>query len=136
MSVVLIACSSTGSNTRYNRKSRHRYVRAGSLDRGSFKHGRFLQTGLASFYGDKFNGRKTANGEIFNKNDLTAAHRTLPFNTKLRVTNLKNKKVVYVRVNDRGPYVKGRIIDLSEAAGKKIGLDVTGTAKVRLEILK
>ena len=88
------------------------------------------QTGLASYYADKFNGRKTANGEIFDENKLTAAHKTLPFGTIVKVTNLTNNKSVIVRVNDRGPFVAGRIIDLSKAAAKKINLIEAGVVKV------
>ena len=89
-------------------------------------------TGNASWYGPDFAGKKTANGERFNPGDLTAAHRTLPFNTRLKVTNLKNGKSVIVRINDRGPYADGRIIDLSRAAAKKIGMLNSGTARVKL----
>ena len=92
--------------------------------------------GYASYYADKFHGRKTANGEVFNMHDYTAAHRNLPFGTVLMVTNLENGKKVKVRVNDRGPYVKGRILDLSLQAAKDIGLIKNGVAKVQLKILK
>ena len=91
-------------------------------------------TGIASYYGGKFHGRRTASGEIFNKNALTAAHRSLPFGTKLKVTNLRNGRTVIVRINDRGPHVRGRIIDLSHAAAKKIGLK--GLVRVKLVVLK
>ncbi len=91
--------------------------------------------GTASFYGEQHNGRPTADGEIFDKHALTAAHRTLPFNTRVRVINLQNHKSVVVRINDRGPYVAGRIIDLSEEAARRIGMIGPGTARVRLEIL-
>lgn len=84
------------------------------------------QQGKASFYADKFVGRKTANGEIFSNNDFTAAHKTLPFNSLVRVTNPENNKTTVVRINDRGPHIKGRVIDLSKAAAKKIGLDFQG----------
>ncbi|MCZ4693262.1 septal ring lytic transglycosylase RlpA family protein [Ancylomarina euxinus] len=77
--------------------------------------------GKASFYSDWFDGRLTANGEYFSQEEFTAAHMTLPFGTWLEVTNLDNKKSVYLRINDRGPYVKGRVIDLSKAAAKAIG---------------
>ena len=90
--------------------------------------------GVASYYGSGFHGKKTASGERFDMYGLTAAHRTLPFNTLVKVTNLKNKKFVVVRINDRGPFKKGRIIDLSLEAAKKINLIETGTAKVKLEI--
>lgn len=91
--------------------------------------------GKASWYGPYFHGRKTANGEIFNKNDLTAAHKTLPFNTKVLVTNLKNNKSVIVRINDRGPFIEGRIIDLSEMAASKIDSKTQGIAHVTVQVL-
>ncbi|MDC7127412.1 MAG: septal ring lytic transglycosylase RlpA family protein [Spirochaetales bacterium] len=94
-----------------------------------------FESGQASWYGGKFQGRKTANGEIFDTNKLTAAHKTLPFNTIVKVTNLKNNKVVQVRINDRGPFVEGRIIDLSRAAAEKIGMSRSGIANVKLEIV-
>ncbi len=93
----------------------------------------FVQTGEASYYADKFEGRKTANGEIYRHNKLTAAHRTLAFGTKLKVTNLSNGKSVMVTVNDRGPFVKGRIIDLSKSAATKLGYVRDGVAKVKIE---
>ena len=93
-------------------------------------------TGIASYYGGNFNGKRTASGEMFNKNAMTAAHRSLKFGTKLKVTNLRNGRTVLVTVNDRGPHVQGRIIDLSQAAAKKIGLAHAGTARVKLEVLK
>jgi rare lipoprotein A (peptidoglycan hydrolase) len=93
------------------------------------------ERGIASWYGPGFAGRKTANGERFNPGALTAAHKTLPFGTTVRVTNLENDKSVIVRINDRGPYAGGRIIDLSRAAGKKIGLLATGTAEVTIVAL-
>ncbi|MBI4727623.1 septal ring lytic transglycosylase RlpA family protein [candidate division TA06 bacterium] len=93
-----------------------------------------VQQGLASYYGQEFHGRKTANGEIFDMQAMTAAHRTLPFGTTVKVTNLKNEQSVTVRINDRGPFVEGRIIDLSQGAAKKIGID--GVEPVRLEIIQ
>ncbi|NIP29141.1 MAG: septal ring lytic transglycosylase RlpA family protein [Candidatus Dadabacteria bacterium] len=91
--------------------------------------------GQASWYGDKEHGGKTASGEKFNRYSYTAAHKTLPFGTMVRVTNLDNGKDVVVKINDRGPFVKNRIIDLSYAAGKSIGLLKNGTAKVKVEVL-
>lgn len=91
------------------------------------------EEGIASWYGETFQGRKTASGEKFDMNMLTAAHRSLPFNTEVKVTYLKNGKSVTVRINDRGPYKEGRIIDLSYAAAKAIGLDRDGVGKVKLE---
>ncbi len=91
--------------------------------------------GSASWYGPKFAGRQTANGEIFDPNQLTAAHKTLPFGSYIRVTNLDNNQSITVRINDRGPFARGRIIDLSRAAAEHIDMVRTGTARVRLEIL-
>ena len=91
--------------------------------------------GNASYYADKFNGRKTASGEKFDNDKLTAAHRTLPFNTLLLVTNPKNGKEVVVKVNDRGPYSKNRIVDLSKAAAGELGIVKSGVAKVHLRIV-
>lgn len=90
---------------------------------------------LASYYADKFHGRKTSNGEIFNMYDFTAAHKTLPFNTKVKVTNLENGKSVIVRINDRGPFAAGREIDLSKAAASELGMLKSGTAQVSLQIV-
>ncbi len=95
-----------------------------------------VQEGLASYYADKFHGRKTASGEIFDMHKLTAAHRTLPFGTKVKVTNLANDKSVIVRINDRGPFKLVRITDLSYGAAKEIDMIKSGTAKVRLEVLE
>lgn len=94
-----------------------------------------LARGEASFYGAGFAGRPTASGETFNPSAMTAAHPTLPFGTELRVTNQANGKQVIVRVNDRGPFAKDRIIDLSEAAAREIGMISSGTASVVLEVL-
>lgn len=93
------------------------------------------QGGTASWYGHPFDGRPTSSGEIYNMHDLTAAHRTLPFGTQVRVHDLDNGQDVVVRVNDRGPFVEGRILDLSYAAAKQMGMIGAGIARVRLEIL-
>jgi peptidoglycan lytic transglycosylase len=95
-----------------------------------------VQKGLASWYGPDFHGKLTSNGEIYNMHALTAAHKTLPFGAYVRVTNLNNGKSIVVRINDRGPFVKGRIIDLSYAAAKKLGTDITGVAPVKIKVLK
>lgn len=91
------------------------------------------QTGIASWYGHPYHGRRTASGEIYNMHAMTAAHRTLPFNTMVKVHNLENDRDVTVRINDRGPFVEGRIIDLSYAAAQAMGMP--STALVRLEVL-
>jgi len=93
----------------------------------------FIEEGVASWYGKDFHGKKTANGEIYNMYGMTAAHRILPFGTKVRVTNLQNGKTVVVRVNDRGPFVANRIIDLTQSAASQIGMLTSGTARVRVE---
>jgi len=90
------------------------------------------ETGVASWYGEPFHGRKTANGETFDMGEMSAAHKSLPFGTLVRVTNLDDGRSVVVRINDRGPFVAGRIIDLSKAAAAAIGLDRSGTARVEI----
>lgn len=91
-----------------------------------------IEQGEASYYADKFNGRRTASGERFSNNEMTAAHRTLPFGTMLRVTNQANGRSVVLRVNDRGPFIKGRIVDVSKTAAREIGMIGAGVAPVTL----
>lgn len=93
------------------------------------------QTGRASWYGEPHHGRKTSSGEIYDMNALTAAHRTLPIGTRVRVTNLANGRSVEVRINDRGPFVGGRILDLSQAAARRLGPLGAGVFRVRLTVL-
>jgi rare lipoprotein A len=93
------------------------------------------ETGQASYYGDEFEGRRTASGERYELDHLTAAHRTLPFGTRVRVTNLENDKDVEVVINDRGPHKKGRIVDLSRRAAHEIDMIKAGVARVRLDVL-
>ncbi len=127
--IVGIGCSSTV-----------RFAPTDSLkaDSGAVTHFRVGQqfVGMCSYYATQFHGRKTANGEIYNMQALTAAHRTLPFNTIIEVENLSNGKKVRVRVNDRGPFKKGRILDVSLKAAKELGLLKTGTAKVKITIIQ
>jgi len=101
-----------------------------NFDRKGFSH-----VGYASWYGNKFHGNKTANGEIYDMFAMTAAHKTLPIPTYVKVTNLANRKSIVVRINDRGPFHEGRIIDLSYVAAKKIGMIEKGTAKVKVEVV-
>ncbi|NJL08064.1 MAG: septal ring lytic transglycosylase RlpA family protein [Methylacidiphilales bacterium] len=91
--------------------------------------------GAASFYGynDGFNGRRTASGERFDRNSMTAAHRSLPFGTRIRVTNLRNGRSIVVRINNRGPFIRGRIIDVSYAAARELGFVERGVTQVRIE---
>ncbi len=91
--------------------------------------------GIASYYGARFHGRKTANGEVFDMYAFTAAHKTLPFGTVLLVTNLNNGKKVTVRINDRGPFVRNRILDLSYAAAREIGMIDSGTAEIEARVI-
>ncbi len=93
-------------------------------------------TGTASYYADKFHGRKTANGEVYDMHGFTAAHKTLPFGTIVDVTNLANNKKIRLRITDRGPFVGDRIIDVTLAAAKELDMLKTGTAEVRIDILK
>ncbi len=93
-------------------------------------------SGVASFYGSDFHGKQTANGEIFDMYGVSAAHKTLPFNTIARVTNLANRKQLIVRINDRGPFIKGRMLDLSYGAALKLGFVDQGTTRVRVEIIE
>ncbi len=114
-------------------------TRTGS-DRASFRSAdvetiRMLQSGIASWYGPNFHGKATANGESYNMNDLTAAHRTLPFNTIVKVENMDNGKSVVVRINDRGPYVGNRVIDLSRRAAREIDMENAGTANVQIYLV-
>ena len=94
-----------------------------------------LSSGMASYYSRELEGNRTANGEICDPDDLTAAHRTLPFGSKVRVTNLANGESVIVRINDRGPFGRGRVIDISHAAAKEIGMHRSGSARVKLTLL-
>lgn len=92
--------------------------------------------GKASYYGSEFDGRSTANGETFSNKEYTAAHKSLPFGSMVKVTNLANNKTVIVRINDRGPYVTGRVIDLSRIAAEKLGMIRDGVIDVKIELLK
>ena len=116
--LILSSCSSTKQISKYDNAK-----------------GKLIETGIASWYGPNFDGKKTANGETFDMYALTAAHRTIPFNSLVKVTNLKNGKSVVVRINDRGPYNQGRIIDLSYKAALDLGITSTGSAEVQLEVM-
>jgi peptidoglycan lytic transglycosylase len=93
------------------------------------------KTGVASWYGEQFQGNRTANGEIYDMNGLTAASRTLPLGTKLKVTNLRNNRSLIVRINDRGPYIHNRSLDVSKAAARRLGFIASGLAQVRMEVV-
>jgi rare lipoprotein A len=104
-------------------------------ERGSLRPALLVQEGIASWYGPQFHGRKTSSGEIFDMYELTAAHPSLPLGTWVEVTNLENQRSVTVRINDRGPFIKGRIIDLSWEAARVLGMIGKGTARVRVEVI-
>ncbi|MDX1637004.1 MAG: septal ring lytic transglycosylase RlpA family protein [Balneolaceae bacterium] len=124
---TLLFLSACGITSRVSRE-------ASSPPTGEFN--RVIETGVASWYGPNFHGKMTANGEIYNMNSLTAAHRTLPFNTFVRVENIDNDKSVIVRINDRGPFKDNRIIDLSKKAAREIEMIGPGTADVQLYLVK
>ena len=107
-----------------------------SLKTVSKENYRRVITGVSSFYAEDFHGKLTANGEVYDMYGLTAAHKTLPLNTIARVTNLDNNKSLILRINDRGPYVKGRILDCSYGAAKKLGFINNGTTKVKIEVIE
>lgn len=94
-----------------------------------------VERGLASYYADRYHGRRTASGEVYSMHAMTAAHRTLPFDTEVRVTHLESGKSIEVRINDRGPFVEGRIIDLSRRAAARLGMIDAGVASVAVEVL-
>ncbi|WP_299706513.1 septal ring lytic transglycosylase RlpA family protein [uncultured Pontibacter sp.] len=96
----------------------------------------YTEEGKASYYSNKLHGRKMANGQPYNRHRLTAAHRTLPFGTKVKVTNLQTNKTVKLKITDRGPFVKGRVIDLSEAAAKRLDYLDTGIVPVKVKVIK
>jgi rare lipoprotein A len=95
-----------------------------------------MMTGVSSYYAEDFHGKLTANGEVYDMHGLTAAHKTLPLNTIVRVTNVDNNKSLILRINDRGPYVKGRILDCSYGAALKLGFVGKGTTKVKIEVIE
>lgn len=129
ISTALTACSSSRSSTIIQHGVDNRAV-SRSDNAG------FHEVGIASWYGARYHGRRTANGERFDMNALTAAHRTLPFGTRVRVTNLGNGRSVVVRINDRGPFVRGRIIDLSRHAAERLGFTRQGVTRVEVRAIR
>jgi rare lipoprotein A (peptidoglycan hydrolase) len=135
-SLLLMGCSASQRFGKEDKGSDSRYEKNKSIDTET--NGEALETlkGIASYYADEYNGKQTSNGEIFNMYDLTAAHKTYPFNTIVRVTNLSNGKSVKIRINDRMPDYNPRIIDLSYGAAIKLDMLTSGIAEVKLEVLK
>ena len=132
----IMACSSA---PRYAKGSSHSTpARSSKKIRNSSKNVKHkkLMIGISSYYAEDFHGKLTANGEVYDMYGLTAAHKTLPLNTIVRVTNLDNEKSLILRINDRGPYVKGRILDCSYGAAKKLGFLANGTTQVRVEVIE
>lgn len=103
---------------------------------GAVRYFSYDQVGIASWYGPGFHGKKTSSGEIYDMNAMTAAHKSLPFNTIVKVVDLNTGRSVIVRINDRGPFIPGRIIDLSYAAAQALGIAQKGTARVGLKVLR
>jgi len=122
-----LLASRSGLSAAFSRK----YFEPGNSARSGFSE----QIGIASWYGGTFHGKKSADGSRFNKYNFTAAHKTLPFGSLVRVTNLQNSKTCVVKITDRGPYISGRIIDLSTAAAKEIGIFSSGISKVKLQLI-
>jgi rare lipoprotein A len=131
--LLFIGCKTTGQS-RVGSSDIGSSREALRKDRSQLQDGKTLY-GKASYYAEKYHGRKTASGEIFDMNALTAAHRSLPFGTVCRVTNLSNQKTVNVKINDRGPFIEGRIIDLSKGAARQLDALQSGVIEVKIEIL-
>ena len=136
---ILLSIMACSSAPRYAQGSSHstpalasKIIRKGS---NNVKHKK-LMIGISSYYAEDFHGKLTANGEVYDMYGLTAAHKTIPLNTIVRVTNLDNEKSLILRINDRGPYVKGRILDCSYGAAKKLGFLSNGTTQVRIEVIE
>lgn len=140
LSAILTGCGSSRSSVSYPKgqpsgpRAKPYTVRGKTYYPLKSAHG-FVEEGTASWYGKDFHGKKTANGERYDMYDMTAAHKLLPFNTQLKVTNLSNGKEIVVRVNDRGPFVGDRIIDLTHTGASRIGMLGPGTARVRIETI-
>lgn len=140
--LFLVSCNSSGNYSAFSSKNISKNYKIG--DPYNIKGKRYYpkedlnysETGIASWYGPNFHAKQTANGERYNQYAMTAAHRTLPLPTVVKVTNLENGRSVIVRINDRGPFAKNRIIDLSYGAAKKLGMIKQGTAKVKVEKLR
>jgi len=130
----------SGSSPEFASKKKEKLKSSKKNNKGTkkstFNKSKTVYKGISSYYGPKFHGKLTACGEIFDMYGVTAAHKEFPFNTVVRVTNEKNGKSLLIRINDRGPYIAGRILDCSFGAAKKLGFVGEGTAKVKIEILE
>ena len=133
-SVMIAGCARNLTTIKQNQKQSYTVMGKTYYPMKEVKPG-FCQNGIASWYGPGFHGKKTASTEIYNMRELTAAHNVLPLNTLVKITNLENQKEVVVRINDRGPFVGDRIVDLSWAAAKELGMVKRGTVPVRVAVL-
>ena len=129
--ILVVNCS---NSPRYTTESRNRSKPVKKV-KSTAKSKKILK-GVSSYYGEAFHGKLTANGEVYDMYGLTAAHKTLPLNTIVRVTNMENEKSLILRINDRGPYVKGRMLDCSYGAALKLGFIGNGTTKVKVEVIE
>lgn len=135
LAFYLSSCSSSPRFTK-ERTAEPKVSVGGTVAKKSPSGKAAIAEGIASYYAHDFHGKKTANGEVYDMHAMTAAHRSFPFGTKVRVTNLENNKSIIVRVNDRGPFKLERIMDLSLGAAEALDMTKTGTAKVRLEVVE
>ncbi len=137
--LFVYCCSSspryTTNSGKHEKKSFNKFESNSNKKRKNTKHRKVIK-GVSSFYAEDFHGKLTANGEVYDMYGLTAAHKTLPLNTICRVTNLANDKSLILRINDRGPYIKGRILDCSYGAAKKLDFINQGTTDVKIEIIE
>jgi len=129
LTIILIDCTSAPRYTTSGRRGKS--TKAVSLSKVGM-----TQKGISSYYAEKFHGKLTANGEVYDMYGISAAHQTLPLNTIIRVTNLENRKSIILRINDRGPFVKNRILDCSYGAALKLGFVKKGTTKVKIEVIE
>ena len=129
--ILVLNCS---NSPRYTTGSRNRSKPVKKVN--STAKSKKILIGISSYYGEDFHGKLTANGEVYDMYGLTAAHKTLPLNTIVRVTNMENEKSLILRINDRGPYVKGRMLDCSYGAALKLGFIGNGTTKVKVEVIE
>ena len=129
--ILVVNCS---NSPRYTTGSRNRSKPVKKVN--STTKSKKILKGISSYYGEDFHGKLTANGEVYDMYGLTAAHKTLPLNTIVRVTNMENEKSLILRINDRGPYVKGRMLDCSYGAALKLGFIGNGTTKVKVEVIE
>ena len=137
---MIMGCSSsprytTGSTPNRSKSTKKIKSTSSSSKHGKVKHRKVI-TGVSSFYAEDFHGKLTANGEVYDMYGVTAAHKTLPLNTVCRVTNLANNKSLILRINDRGPYIKGRILDCSYVAAIKLDFIKEGTTNVKIEVIE